>query len=95
MKTLASLIVLVTLSCPALAASLGTQTSQAVTLSVNVDAFAYRVNSIMALARSSQGMSVFIGPANLFSVSQPAGPENNVGFSETFTIPMSVIDSFY
>ncbi|MBI4804496.1 MAG: hypothetical protein HY795_04605 [Desulfovibrio sp.] len=95
MKTFIALLVLGMLACPAFAAPIGTQTSQSVTLSATVDGFSYRVNSSMILTRVAQGMSVSIGPANLFSVSQPAGPENNAGFSETFIIPMSVIDSFY
>ncbi|WP_243358941.1 hypothetical protein [Fundidesulfovibrio terrae] len=95
MKTLALVLALAALSCPALAAPLGTQTSQSTTLSVNVDSFAYRLTALMNLANTAQGMSVSVGPGNLQSVAQPAGPVNNSSFFETFTIPMSVINFFY
>jgi len=77
------------------AATLGSQTSQAAQASVNVDAFAYRVNTLLTLARSGQGLAVSMNQANLLSLSQPSGPENNASFLETFTIPASVINFFY
>lgn len=95
MKTLALALALAALSCPALAAPLGTQTSQSTTLSVNVDSFAYRLTTMMNLTNTAQGLSVALGPGNLQSVVQPTGPQNNAGFFESFLIPMSVINFFY
>lgn len=95
MKTFPMLLLLAILAVPALAAPIGTRTSQSLTMSANVDSFAYRVNSMVVLTRTAQGMSVSVSPATLFSTTQPAGPQNNTGFSESFTIPQSVIDALF
>ena len=96
MKTFAILLLLTALALPALAAApIGTRTSQSLVSSAAVDAFSYRVSSLVSFQRTAQGLLVTTTPANLFSTTQPAGPENNAGFSESFTIPQSVIDAFF
>jgi hypothetical protein len=77
------------------AAPLGTRTSQATTFSVTLDDYAYRVNSMATYTRTAQGMSVSTGQANLFSVSQPSGPQNNQGYTVFFVIPEGIIDLYY
>ncbi|MFP5221335.1 MAG: hypothetical protein ACLGSA_03505 [Acidobacteriota bacterium] len=77
------------------AAPIGTRTSQPATFSVTLDAFAYQVSSMVTYARTLAGMSVSTSQANLFSVVQPAGPQNNQGYSVIFTIPDEVIELYY
>jgi hypothetical protein len=99
MKTTAYLFLFLALAAlsvrQAQAAPIGTLTSQASTFSSSVNNNSYRVNSQVTYTRTSRGLSVSTGSANLFSVTQPAGPQNNDSFSEMFTIPESVIMSFY
>ena len=80
---------------PAASAPVGSQTSQLGTFSVNVDDFAYRVNATANYTRTTGGLGVNISPGTMFSVIQPAGPENNSGYSVFFTIPQDVIDRFF
>lgn len=79
----------------AVAAPIGTRTSQSATFSVTVDGYAYRVNSLNTYSRTVAGMFVSTGPANLFSVALPAGPQNNQGYSVNFTIPEEIIELYY
>ena len=96
MKTLTLLLFLIVLALPAFAAApIGTQSSQSAVFSSAVDAFSYRVSSLVTFTRTAQGLLVTTTPATLFSATQPAGPENNAGFSESFTIPLSVINAFF
>jgi len=73
----------------------GSQTSQLNTFSVNVDDFAYRVNATAMYTRTAGGLGVSIPAGNMFSVVQPAGPQNNQAYSVFFTIPQDVIDRFF
>lgn len=92
------LILLALVALPAIeagAAPIGTRTSQAATFSVTLDDFAYQVSSMATYVRTLAGMSVSTSQAGLFSVSQPAGPQNNQGYSVIFTIPEDVIELYY
>lgn len=99
MRTLFSicfcLFVLLGAAQPAVSASIGTQTSQLNSMSVTVDGFAYRLSSTTTYTRSSGGMGVDVSSGNMFSVTQPAGPQNNAGYSVFFTIPQDIIDLYY
>lgn len=95
MKTMLTLIILALTAASALAAPVGTQTSQATTANVTIDGYGYRLNSVSTYQRTSQGMTVSLGPGILFSTQQPAGPQGNVEFNGSFTIPADVIFGFY
>lgn len=82
-------------SMPASSAPVGTITAQPNTFSVTVDDFAYRVSTTALYTRTATGLGVNIPAGNFFSVVQPAGPENNAGYSVFFTIPQDVIDRFF
>lgn len=77
------------------AAPIGSRTSQPATFSVTLDFFAYQASSMITYVRTAAGMSVSTSPAVMFSATQPAGPQNNQGYSVIFTIPEDVIELYY
>jgi hypothetical protein len=95
MKTAAILVALLAVAFQAQAAPIGARASQFATLSVTVDQYAYRVNTLATFTHTSQGMAVYTNPNNMFSTAQPAGPENNSDYSGYFVIPMDIIGLYY
>ena len=95
MKTTAVLLVLLAATFQAQAAPIGARASQFATLTVSLDQYNYRVNTVATFTHTSQGMAVYTNPNNMFSTAQPAGPENNAEFTTYFVIPMDIIGLYY
>lgn len=71
------------------------QSSQVNTMSVNLGSSAYRLVSQATYTRTAAGLMVNINPSNIYSLSQPAGAQNNDSYSDSFLIPNSVITPLF